>query len=139
MDADPAASGEGRRMSWRAAYLRARKARKELRAGGQREEGAAPAAPASLDLVPDAAEAAPGTFSLTKEQHADRYAAFFAEHGPYPAFTDAQIARYERRWAVAHPRRRPVIAAREAGEPRNAGGLDFAVIPAECKVEDLER
>ena len=77
-------------MTWRAAHLRARKARQELRAGGQREEGAAPAAPASLDLVPDAAEAAPGTFSLTED-------AFHAAYGPYPNFDASDTARERNR------------------------------------------
>ncbi len=34
---------------------------------------------------------------------------FHAEHRAYPSFSDAQIARFERRWATAHPMRAPVI------------------------------
>src|SRR5258708_10959065 len=79
-----------RPMTWRAAYLRARKARQELRAGGQCEEGAAPAAPVSLDLAPGAASAASGVFSLTED-------AFHADYGPYPNFDASDTARERNR------------------------------------------
>jgi hypothetical protein len=52
--------------------------------------------------------------------HAARYAAFFVERGPYPSFTETQIRRYERRWAVAHPPRAPGVidvAPRLHGDP----------------------
>ena len=41
--------------------------------------------------------------------HGARYAAFFAEHGQYPSFSDAQIRRYEARWALRHPSRKPAV------------------------------
>lgn len=48
-------------------------------------------------------------FGQSRGDHEARYAEFFAANGAYPSFTDAQIARYERRWALAHPKRAPAV------------------------------